>query len=390
MSLKRINYWLIASLCFFLAIPSEPALAKDLLQFQWGYDITNGGQSATSSYSMKSVTDAMGNESLLVTKVDKNNDYYIDSVDAKTGELLWSIPTDNEYTLSDDGYMFIFADNQVSAKHIATGQIRWTASLPGPPEDFLRYYGPESAYPRENGSLYVVMHADDSKSSTLYYYDTKGNSIQKFKVPYLIEQITGNVIIGKKFSDHPDFYMSSLTTGKKIKTIAGGKGYNQIMSVSDDTLLHYSIHKKTMTLKAYNSAGKIRWTKELPYIDYSTEIVALKDRFLFVDAKNKRIKLYSSAGKLIAEKAYLPIPTTYNIYWMPLHMAVDGTSFMFTAKKNGNDELVIMDTSNLKVLFTYKKGEFDLEKERLFLNNTTGLYILSDEGRTLVSTQLIK
>lgn len=136
MSLKRINYWLIASLCIFLAIPSEPALAKDLLQFQWGYDITNGGQSATSSYSMKSVTDTMGNESLLVTKADKNNDYYIDSVDAKTGKLLWSIPTNNEYKLSDDGYMFIFHDNQVSAKHIATGEIRWTAPLPGTQEDF--------------------------------------------------------------------------------------------------------------------------------------------------------------------------------------------------------------------------------------------------------------
>ncbi|MGO4734202.1 hypothetical protein [Paenibacillus sp. 2KB_22] len=390
MSLKRINYWLIASLCIFLAIPSEPALAKDLLQFQWGYDITNGGQSATSSYSMKSVTDAMGNESLLVTKAGKNNDYYIDSVDAKTGELLWSIPTDNEYTLSDDGYMFIFHDNQVSAKHIATGEIHWTAPLPGPPEDFLRYYGPESSYPRENGSLYVVADSGDLKSSTLYYYDINGNLSRNFKVPYFIEKITGNIIISKKFSDHPDFYISSLTTGKKIKTITGGKGYNQIMGLSDDTLLHYSIHKKIMTLKAYNSSGKIRWTKELPYIDYSTEIVALKDRFLFVDAKNKRIKLYSSAGKLIAEKAYLPIPTTYNSYWMPLHMAVDGTSFMFTAKKNGNTELIIMDTSNLNVLYTYKNGEFDLSEDRLFLNNTTGLYILSDEGRTLVSTRLIK
>ncbi|WP_405170770.1 hypothetical protein MHI12_26435 [Paenibacillus sp. FSL H8-0280] len=390
MSLKRINYWLIASLCFFLAIPSEPALAKDLLQLQWGYDITNGGQNATSSYSMKSVTDAMGNESLLVTKVDKNNDYYIDSVDAKTGKLLWSIPTDNEYKLSDDGYMFIFADNQVSAKHIATGEIRWTAPLPGPPEDFLRYYGPESAYPRENGSLYVVADSGDLKSSTLYYYDINGNLSRSFKVPYFIEQIKDNVIIGKKDYNHPDLYLISLTSGQKIKTIAGGKGYNRIMSLSDGTFLHYNIYKKTITLKGYNSTGQLHWTKQLPYNEYSTELYALKGRFIFVDVKNKRIKLYSSSGKLIAEKAYMPEPRTYNRGLMPLNVAVDGTSFMFTSVKNDKDELVIMDTSNLNVLYTYKNGEFDIEKESLYLNNTTGLYIMSDEGRTLVSTQLIK
>ncbi|MFL0377418.1 PQQ-binding-like beta-propeller repeat protein [Paenibacillus amylolyticus] len=381
MSLKRINYWLIASLCFFLAIPSEPALAKDLLQLQWGYDITNDGQSATSSYSMKSVTDAMGNESLLVTKVNKNNDYYIDSVDAKTGELLWSIPTDNEYTLSDDGYMFIFHDNQVSAKHIATGQIRWTASLPGPPEDW-RLYSAESGSPGENGSLYVIADSDDSKSSTLYYYDTNGNLSRKFKVPYFMQQIHGDVIVGSTFGDHPDLYLISLTTGKKIKTITGGKGYNGIKSLSDGTLLYYNIYKKTLTLKGYNSTGQLKWTKQLPYKENSTELFALKDRFVFVDYKNKRIKLYSSSGRLIAEKAYLPVSYP--------NMALDGTSLMFTAKKNGNNELIIMDTSNLDVLYTYKKGEFDLNEERLFLNNTTGLYILSDEGRTLVSTQLIK
>ncbi|MDQ0660182.1 PQQ-binding-like beta-propeller repeat protein [Paenibacillus sp. W2I17] len=383
MSLKRINYWLIASLFIFLAIPSEPALAKDLLQFQWGYDITNDGQSATSSYSIKSVTDAMGNESLLVTKAGKNNDYYIDSVDAKTGELLWSIPTDNEYTLSDDGYMFIFHDNQVSAKHIATGQIRWTASLPGPPEDW-RLYSAESGSPGENGSLYVIADSDDLKSSTLYYYDANGNLSRKFKVPYFMQQIHGDVIVGSKFGNHPDLYLISLTTGKKIKTITGGKGYNGIKSLSDGTLLYYNIYKKTITLKGYNSTGQLKWTKQLPYKEYSTELFALKDRFVFVDYKNKRIKLYSSSGKLIAEKAYLPVSYP--------NMALDGTSLMFKSEKNDEDELelIIMDTSNLNVLYTYKNDEFDLNDERLFLNNTTGLYILSDEGRTLVSTQLIK
>lgn len=103
-----------------------------------------------------------------------------------------------------------------------------------------------------------------------------------------------------------------------------------------------------------------------------------------MDYKNKRIKLYSSSGKLIAEKAYLPVSYP--------NMALDGTSLMFKSEKNDEDELelIIMDTSNLNVLYTYKNGEFDLNDERLFLNNTTGLYILSDEGRTLVSTQLIK
>ncbi|WP_434749305.1 hypothetical protein [Paenibacillus amylolyticus] len=107
MKLKRINYWLIASLCFFLVIPSEPTLAQDLLQPQWEYDITNGGKNRTSSYSMKKDIDATGNESLFIHKVGKNNDYYIDSVDAKTGKLLWSMPTNNEYQLSHYGYIFI-------------------------------------------------------------------------------------------------------------------------------------------------------------------------------------------------------------------------------------------------------------------------------------------
>ena len=173
MKLKQINYWLIVSLCLFLVIPSEPTLAQALLQPQWEYDITNGGKSSTSSYSMRKVIDATGNESLLINKAGNNNDYYIDSVDAKTGKLLWSMPTDNEYKLSNDGYIFIFKNNKVSAKHVATGRVIWTAALPGAPEEWRRD-GVEVASPGENGSLYLFWRSDDNKSSTLYYYDNKG------------------------------------------------------------------------------------------------------------------------------------------------------------------------------------------------------------------------
>ncbi|GGH70013.1 hypothetical protein GCM10008014_54010 [Paenibacillus silvae] len=391
MKLKQFNYWLIASLCFFLASPSEPALAKDLMQFQWGYDITNGGQSRTSSHLIESVTDAMGNQSLIVTK-EGYNDAYIDILDAKTGALLWSIPIFNRgYVLSDDGYMFIFDEKKVSARHVYSGQVIWTAPLPKLPLKFSYYYWPELAFPRENGSLYLAL--DSEEKSTLYHYNSKGKISQKFKLPYLIEQIKGDVIISKKYSDHPDVHINSLSTGKKIKTIVGTKGYNQFIALSDGTLMQYNLQENTMILKAYNSAGQIKWTKQLPYntrFDSSSAIVALKDRFLFVDAKNKRIKLYTSAGKLIAESAYLPLRNNYNGYWEPLNVAIDGTSFMFLTSKNGNDELVIMDTSNLNVLSSYKKSEFDLDKEFLFLNNTTGLYIISDEGRNLVSMQLSK
>ncbi len=47
-----------------------------------------------------------------------------------------------------------------------------------------------------------------------------------------------------------------------------------------------------------------------------------------------------------------------------------------------------MDTTNLNVLHTYKNGELDIENESLYLHNTTGLYIISNEGRTLVNMEL--
>ncbi|SCZ08943.1 PQQ-like domain-containing protein [Paenibacillus polysaccharolyticus] len=381
MKLKRIKYWFIASLCLFLVIPSEPTLAQAFLQPQWEYDITNGGKSSTSSHSMRKVIDATGNESLLINKAGKNNDYYIDSVDAKTGRLLWSMPTDNEYQISDDGYIFIFKNNKVSAKHIATGRVIWTATLPGAPEEWRRG-GAEAASPGENGSLYLFWNSDDNKSSTLYYYNTKGKLSKKLKVPYFMYQIDGDMIVGSKFGDHPDLYLISLNTGKKIKTIAGSKGYNRIRRLSDGTFLHYNIYKNTMTLKGYNSTGQLNWTKQLPYKEYSTELYALEDRFLYVDVKNNRIKLYSSSGRMIAEKPYLRAGL--------INMALDAKSFMFPSVKDDKEELIIMDTNNLNILQVINSGELDLENESMYLHNKTGLYFINNKGRTLVSTQLSK
>nr|WP_154960801.1 hypothetical protein [Paenibacillus xylanexedens] len=388
MKLKRIKYWFIASLCLFLVIPSEPTLAQALLQPQWEYDITNGGKSRTSSHSIESVTDAMGNQSMIVTKVDDRH-AYIDSIDAKTGELRWSMPSDDYFVLSEDGYMFIFHYNQVIAKHVYSGQVIWTASLPEPSKKFSYYSWRENAFPKENGSLYLVVNSSDSKS-TLYHYDSKGQRSKKFTLSHVIEQIAGEIIISKKYSDHPDSYIHSLSTGKKISMISNGKDYYSSMVLSDNTLLQYNIEKNKLILNAYNAAGKKKWSKQLPYLEYTTDIVALKDRFLFVDAKNKRIRLYTSAGKLITEKNYLPVPSNYNRYWKSIDMAQDGTSFMFTVKQNGQDEIIIMDTSNLNVLFTYKRSEFNFDKDYLFLNNMADLYVLTDEGQTLFKNQLSK
>ncbi|WP_434749304.1 hypothetical protein [Paenibacillus amylolyticus] len=215
----------------------------------------------------------------------------------------------------------------MSAKHVATGRVIWKAALPGAPEEWRRD-GAEAAIPGKNGSLYLFWRSDDNKSSTLYYYDTKGNLSKKLKAPYFMYQIHGDVIVGSKFGDHPDLYLISLNTGKKIKTITGGKGYNGIRSLSDGTFLQYNIYKKMKTLKGYNSSGQLNWTKQLPYTEYFTRFYELNGRFLFVDVKNNQIKLYSSSGKLIAEKPYLPEPRTYNRDYTPLNVAVDSTSLV--------------------------------------------------------------
>ena len=69
-------------------------------------------------------------------------------------------------------------------------------------------------------------------------------------------------------------------------------------------------------------------------------------------------------------------------------MALDATSFMFLSFENDKEELIIMDTNNLNILHVYNNGEFNLDNESMYLHNTTGLYLISNKGRTLVSTQL--
>lgn len=374
---------LIASLLIPLFAYGTPAHAKELPQAEWSVKVTNGTWSLPTIHSFGIVVDSQGNESLLGLKT-AGNKRYLENVDPATGQIRWSIPQDFGFFPSDDGYIFMVEKkNKISAMHLATGKKVWTSTLPITQEPYDSYYHyDEDMYQGDNGSMYVVSHSKDDKS-TLYHYDSTGHRTKKYTVPYLIVGIEGDYVFAKTYNDDPDTYIMSLATGKKIRKVTDGNSYIPVNVLKDGTLIAQNVVKNTLTLKAFNPSGQLKWTKKLPYVNERTKVYVLQDRFLFIDGKNNTLKLYASDGKLIASKSYRPIGTGYNRYWELAYIAKDQQSFMFTINKGKKYEVIIMDSKNLNVIKSFTEDEYYNNSDYELLNNKTDFYIIDSYGKSI-------
>lgn len=378
MKWKFAKSMLIASLFILLFAFGTPVHAKELPQPEWVVDVSNGKWIHPSSPTWGIVVDSQGNQSMIALKTAANK-VYLENMDPTTGQIRWSIPQDIGFIPSEDGYIFMVEkNNQISAMHLATGKKLWTSTLPFVEEVY--YY--DDIYPGENGSLYVVSHSKDNKS-TLYYYDSTGHRTKKYTVPYSIVDIEGDYVFAKTYNDDPNTYIMSLATGKKIRTITDGNSFIPVNVLKDGTLIAQNVVKNTLTLKAYQPSGQLKWTKKLPYVNGRTEVHTLQDRFLFIDGKNNTLKLYASDGKLIASKSYKPIGTSYNRFWGLMYIAKDQQSFMFTINKGKKHEIIIMDSKNLNVIESFTKDEYDNNSDYEFLHNKTELYIIDSYGKSI-------
>ncbi|KOP68294.1 hypothetical protein AMS62_25870 [Bacillus sp. FJAT-18019] len=382
MKWKFAKSMLIASLIMPLFAFGTPAHAKELPQPEWVVNVAKGTWSLPTIHNWGIVVDSQGNESLLGLKTAANKNY-LENVDPTTGEIKWSIPQDFGFFPADDGYIFMVEKkNKISAMNLATGKKVWASTLPFTQEPYDSYYYYDDMYPGDNGSLYVVSNSKDYKS-TLYYYDSTGHKSKKYTLPYLIVDIEGDYVFAKTYNDDPNTYIMSLATGKKIRTVSDGNSYLPVDVLKDGTLIAQNVVKNTLTLKAFNPSGQLKWTKKLPYVNERTKVYVLQDRFLFVDGKNNTLKMYASDGKLIASKSYKPIGTGYNRYWELVHVAKDQQSFMFTINKGNKYEVIIMDSQNMNVIkkFTdidyYKSGDYEI------LNNKTEFYIIDSYGKSI-------
>jgi len=381
---KVVKSMIIASLFIPLFAFGTPAHAKDLPQPEWVVEVANGEWSPPSSRDWGVMVDSQGNENLLVLKtVAKKN--YLENVDPTTGQIRWSIPQDFGFFPSEDGYIFMIENkNQISAMHLASGEKLWTSPLPFTREIYGSYYYYDDMYPGNNGSLYVVTHSNDDKS-TLYYYDSTGHKTKKYTLPYPNVNIEGDYVFAKTYSDDPDTYILSLATGKKIRTVTDPdpNSYISVNVLKDGTLIVQNVVNNTLTLKAYHPSGQLKWTKKLPYVSYRTEVYVLQDRFLFVDGKNNTLKLYASDGKLIASKSYKPVFTGYNNYVGLMYIAKDQQSFMFTINKGKNYEIIIMDSLNMNVIKSFTEKEYYRNSDYELLNNKTDLFIIDRNGKSI-------
>jgi len=372
---------LIASLIVPLFTFGTPAHAKELPQPEWVVDVARGEWSLPTIHNWGIVVDSQGNESLLGLKTVANKNY-LENIDPTTGQIRWTIPQDIGFFPSDDGYIFMVEQkNKISAMHLATGKKVWTSTLPFTQEPYSSYYY-DDMYPGNNGSLYVVSNSKDDKS-TLYYYDSNGHKAKKYTLPYLIVNIEGDYVFAKTYNDDPNTYIINLATGKKIRTVTDGYSYIPVNVLKDGTLIAQNVVKNTLTLKAYQPSGQLKWTKKLPYVSGKTEVYTLQDRFLFIDGKNNTLKLYASNGKLIASKSYKPIGTGYNRYWELVYIANDQQSFMFTIKKGKNYEIIIMDSKNMNVIKSFTEDEYYNNSDYELLHNKTDLYIIDSYGKNI-------
>lgn len=382
MKWKFAKSMIIASLLIPLFAYGTPAQAKELPQAEWSVKVTNGTWSLPSIHNFGIVVDSQGNESLLGLKT-AGNKRYLENVDPTTGQIRWSIPQDFGFFPSDDGYIFMVEKkNKISAMHLATGKKSWTSTLPFTQEPYDSFYYYDDMYQGDNGSLYVVSHSKDDKS-TLYHYDSTGHRTKKYTVPYLIVDIEGNYVFAKTYNDDPNTYIMSLATGKKIRTVTDGHSYIPVNVLKDGTLIAQNVVKNTLTLKAFNPSGQLKWTKKLPYVSDKTEVYTLQDRFLFIDGNNNTLKLYASDGKLISSKSYKPIGTGYNRYWGLTYIAKDQQSFMFTTKKGKKYEVYIMDSKNLNIIKSFTEDEYYNNNDYELLNNKTDLYIIDSLGKSI-------
>ncbi|MGG3281021.1 PQQ-binding-like beta-propeller repeat protein [Paenibacillus solani] len=380
MKWKFAKSMLIASIIMPLLAYGTPAHAKELSQPEWVVDVAKGTWSLPTIHNWGIVKDSQGNESLLGLKTAANKNY-LENIDPTTGQIRWSIPQDFGFFPSEDGYIFMVEKkNQISAMHLASGKKLWTSTLPFSQEPYDSYYYYENMYPGDNGSLYVVSDSKDHKS-TLYYYDSAGHKTKKYTVPYLIVNIEGDYVFAKTYNDDPNTYIINLATGKKIRTVTDGNSYLPVNVLKDGTLIAQNVAKNTLTLKAFNPSGQLKWTKKLPYVNGRTEVYTLQDRFLFIDGKSDTLKLYASDGKLISSKSYKPIGTGYNRYWSLAYVAKDQQSFMFTVNKGNKYEIIIMDSKNLNVIKSFTEDEYYNNSDYELLNNKTDLYIIDSYGK---------
>ncbi|WP_440119427.1 outer membrane protein assembly factor BamB family protein [Paenibacillus sp. QZ-Y1] len=381
MKLKFAKSLLVASLLSPILAFGTPAYAKELPQPEWVYDVTYGEWSLPFDKISGIVVDSEGNQSLLGEKF-ANNKSYLENMNPTTGQIRWSIRKDFFYTSSEDGYIFILENNnQISAMHLATGKKLWTRTLPSKKEDYYPSYD-EGMYPGKNGSLYVVSHSKDDKA-TLYYYDSAGRRTKKYTLPYIIVGIEGDYVFAKTYSDDPNTYIISLATGKKIRTATNGISFIPVTVLKDNTLITQNVVKNTLTLKAFHPTGKLKWTKELPYVSEKTEVYTLQDRFLFIDGKNNTLKLYASDGKLLASKSYKPMATGYNRLLKTIDVSKDQLSFMFTIRKGKQYEIKILDSKNLNLIKSFTEGEYYNKSEYEISNNKTEFIIIDSYGKSI-------
>ncbi|WP_339237921.1 hypothetical protein MKX40_26755 [Paenibacillus sp. FSL R5-0517] len=378
MRMKILNCLLIASMISSMLALSSFANFKSLPAPQWTSTIPDRGWSTGQYTSPTITTDAEGNQHIIGLK-EKGNQGFLENMDGKTGEIKWSIPLNGTYNVSNDGYLFMFENNQITVMNLATGYTIWTRELPPEFKDY-NYYGEK--YPSKNGTLYATIASRDGKSSTIYHYNSEGRKTKKYTLPYSEIQIDGDYLFAKTYSDDPNTYVINLDTGKKIRTFPNGKNFVPVSVMGDGTLLYQNIVKNTLHVKAYSPKGTLKWNKKFSYEHSKTDLVIIQSNFLLFDRKKNKLTLYNSKGALLASK---PFDYKYDYirdFIEVFKIASDQKSFMYTVKKGNNYEHQLIDSSNLKIIsripFNMNDRDHMGDRYSFILNNRTQIYLLDN------------